>query len=202
MLGIQYVRVAKMSMSKMLTRLTTDESVLKDKATAHQVVPPSAYKVDASAAIGTAGISQENANAGALTEAAGTRIGQKEKKKAKALGRPYITDDVRNLVANVSGIEAVEITPDAEMADFGIDSLMGMELAREVEIVFKCSLDQAELMEATSLHKLVVCISNALFGPDRGGTAAADEDDDDSSSDDAAAGAADTHPHRGATQDE
>lgn len=61
--------------------------------------------------------------------------------------------------------------------DFGIDSLMGMELAREVETVFKCTLDQEELMEATNFLKFVKCIANALYGPANG-------DDNEDTSDD------------------
>jgi len=187
MLGIQYARVAKASMSKMLTRLTTVESVIKNKAPAHQ---NTAVPINKTSMTDT-GISQQDISSNASNEANGTKASKKKEKKAKSSGRPDITDDVRNLVANVSGIEANEITQDSELADFGIDSLMGMELAREVEIVFKCTLDQAELMEATSLRKFVVCISNALFGPDQGGAAPAgkdEEDGDDSSSDDAAVG--------------
>ncbi|KAL1881213.1 Type I Iterative PKS [Diaporthe australafricana] len=169
MLGIQYAKVAKASMSKMLARMTTDEAWIRNKAPAtvankHEPTPaPVAMEVAA-----TTTVDHEE---------------KPQKKKAQTSSRPDITDDVRNLVANVSGIEAHEITLDAEMADFGIDSLMGMELAREVEIVFKCTLNPAELMEATSLRKFVVCISSALYGSAQGGTESGL--DGDSSSDNA-----------------
>ncbi|KAI1412489.1 hypothetical protein F5Y13DRAFT_179997 [Hypoxylon sp. FL1857] len=181
MLGIQYARVAKASMSKMLMRLTTDESVLRIK-------PPTRQAAKAEAP-GTQPLQQDDSS-GVTTKSSNAETGKKKEKKPKQSGRPDITDDVRNLVANVSGIEANEIMPDSELADFGIDSLMGMELAREVETVFKCTLDQEELMEATSLRKFVVCISNALFGPDKGGASTNTSNQDGDNEDDSSSGAA------------
>lgn len=179
MLGIQYARVAKASMSKMLTRLTTDQSVLKTKSPTYQIPAASTNKIGVDT---TTPFSQPDVDADAVTE---TSISKpKKEKKAKSSGRPDITDDVKSLIANVSGIEANELTLDSELADFGIDSLMGMELAREVEIVFKCTLDQEELMESTSLRKFVVCISNALFGPAQNGAADIEIDGDDNENDD------------------
>ncbi|KAF5962587.1 polyketide synthase [Fusarium bulbicola] len=142
MLGIQYARVAKASMRRMLTRLTTDPSALKLKPPTEIISHP-----------------------------------------AEPLLTPPLSPghDVKKLVAHVAGIEADDITLDAEMADFCIDSLMGMEVAREVQVVFKCTLDQNELMEATSLRKFVVCISKALYGPDYDSTLASSTDENSES---------------------
>ena len=57
--------------------------------------------------------------------------------KPKKQARPDLKSTVKTLLANVSGLEPDEIKDDTELADIGIDSLMGMELAREVETVFK-----------------------------------------------------------------
>ena len=69
--------------------------------------------------------------------------------------------EVKGVVANVSGIDASEISLDSQMADIGIDSLMAMELAREVETTFRCTLDSNETMVATSLREFVTCVENA-----------------------------------------
>jgi len=111
------------------------------------------------------------------------------KSKSKSSSQPKrrdITEEVRNLVANVSGIESSEFTLDTEMADLGIDSLMGMELGREVETVFNCTLDQQEQMEATSLRKFVVCVQNALerAGLAGNGNDESQKDDDEETDDD------------------
>ncbi|KAJ0283135.1 hypothetical protein COL922a_014397, partial [Colletotrichum nupharicola] len=61
-----------------------------------------------------------------------------------------ISEQVRQLLSSVSGIEPVKINHDADLADLGVDSLMAMELAREIEGVFKFSPDHTELLEATT----------------------------------------------------
>ncbi|KAM0273158.1 hypothetical protein ACHAQH_008449 [Verticillium albo-atrum] len=157
MLGVQYARVAKASMRKMLTRLTNDDSVMKPAAAAVVRVSPTSSLPG-----------QDDGHAAGVTTDTQTQEPTLPNKPASQgqAARRDLTDDVRNLVADVAGIdEASEIKLDSDMADFGIDSLMGMELAREVQVVFKCTLDQDELMEATTLRKFVICINHALYGP-------------------------------------
>ena len=177
MLGVQYGRVAKASMSKMLTRLTKDKSVLRTPASSFNSA--TAGKAD----IPTTAVTARDSPVDIAEYSEPVDDPSKEKrgasKKTKSSGRSDITDEVRNLVANVSGIDPNEMTLDSEMADLGIDSLMGMELGREVEIVFKCRLDQTEQMEATTLRKFVACISNALKNAGNGDEG--QDDDEDSS---------------------
>ncbi|KAI1454970.1 hypothetical protein F4805DRAFT_460210 [Annulohypoxylon moriforme] len=168
MLGIQYAKIAKASMSKILTRLTAADAV--------KAVPSAAAKIDNEK-------SERGITAPAVTVAphhTTTKPVSNEEKGTKT-HRPDISDDVRNLIANVSGLEASDIKNDSELADFGIDSLMGMELAREVETVFGCTLDQDQLVEATSFRKFVKCICSALYGADDGN--AGNNDDSTSVSD-------------------
>lgn len=173
MLGVLYGRVARASMSRMLARMTTDESVLQTTATSPDVpATPSAL------------LSKETLKKKEDKTKKVKKEEKQKKEKTPPSDRRDITDEVRNLVASVSGIEADEMELDSEMADFGIDSLMGMELAREVELAFKCKLDQAEQMEATSLRKFVVCVSNALFGADQVVSVEDDEDEDASEGED------------------
>ncbi|KAI0165341.1 hypothetical protein GGR52DRAFT_558385 [Hypoxylon sp. FL1284] len=155
MLGIQYTRVAKESMRKLLTRLTKDTSMLR--TTIQPSTPVATDKsVDAAVAV------LPSRNAASFT----ARDLKPPKKRTGNERNPSqqkdITENVRELVASVSGIEASEITFDAEMTDLGIDSLMGMELASEVGRVFKCAIDPTEQMEATTLRKFVICVANAL----------------------------------------
>lgn len=65
-------------------------------------------------------------------------------------------------MANVSGVEPSEIKGSTGLVEIRIDSLMGMELAREVETVFKCNLDTSELMLLTDFESLMKCIQSAL----------------------------------------
>ncbi|KAL4998839.1 putative polyketide synthase [Aspergillus recurvatus] len=158
MFGIHYIKVAKASMSKILTRLTAPEAMPSLPSTA---VP----------------ITTETAALAQAPSAATTKLSAAKAKSTKKT-RPDLSQQVRDIIANVSGLEADEIKDDSELADFGIDSLMGMELAREVESVFKCTLDQEELMEATSFRKFVKCITAAVYP--EGAEANDDSDDADS----------------------
>ncbi|CAI7652979.1 unnamed protein product [Penicillium glandicola] len=179
MIGVQYGRVAKASMSKMLARMTKDESVLRIKAPVPQIAK--SVHIESNPVVGVSKTTKKKSD---------TKRPKPSANKAKVpSGWRDITEEVRNLVANVSGIEANELELDGEMADYGIDSLMGMELAKEVETAFKCTLDQNEQMEATSLRKFVACVSNALFGPNQGQLpAGGGDDDEDDQSDDSSVG--------------
>ncbi|KAF5859654.1 hypothetical protein ETB97_002565 [Aspergillus alliaceus] len=156
MLGVQWGRVAKASMNWMLQMRTKDESVLRLKPVpnvhSHQLKP-----APRNAHINTAPTVNSST--------------QKPSPKSKAQSasssaRRDMTNEVRGLVARLTGIEASELELDAEITDYGSDSLMGMELGREVERMFKCKLDQAQQMEATRLRKFVPCVENTLFGQD------------------------------------
>ncbi|KAG8407720.1 putative secondary metabolism biosynthetic enzyme [Metarhizium acridum] len=187
MIGITFARVAKASMSKMLTRLTGDESVLKIKPSQAQaaltttVAAPVPFHPTQQPQVLDKSATETSASQKTSSQKKGTESGVSAVKPS----RPDVTNDLRNLVANISGVEPHEIELDTEMAELGIDSLMGMEVAREVESVFKCTLDQTELMEATSLRKFVVCLNNALYGPGYDNAAdesvGTDKDDDFSS---------------------
>ncbi|KAJ5621533.1 hypothetical protein N7528_006316 [Penicillium herquei] len=189
MIGVQYGRVAKASMSKMLARMTKDESVLRIKVPISQPVKSVTAAQPVFAVPDPAHDVKETTKTKSATRNARTNAKKGKKKDKAPPGWRDITEEVRSLVATVSGIEADELELDGEMADYGIDSLMGMELAKEVETAFKCTLDQNEQMEATSLRKFVACVSNALFGSNQGPSATAgEESDEDDQSDDSSVG--------------
>ncbi|KAL6801245.1 hypothetical protein GGI42DRAFT_41393 [Trichoderma sp. SZMC 28013] len=172
MLGLQYARVSKASMSKILTRFTADQEFLRKPTGTIAATPAVAHPPPVTVPVPASDLNNTKTSA--------------KPKKTKQKGF-NITDAVRNLVADVSGIEASEITLDSEMAEVGIDSLMGMELAREVENKFKCTLNQAEMMEAVSLRQFVACVAKALAstGGDVG-TDTAEQDSDDTADSDSA----------------
>jgi acyl carrier protein len=97
--------------------------------------------------------------------------------------QPNLTERVRELLSSVSGIEPVKINDKADLADLGVDSLMSMELEREIEGVFKFSPDRAELLEATTLEKLARYISNSLHGSSTASLNSAENQGSSSSSD-------------------
>ncbi|KAL2847834.1 polyketide synthase [Aspergillus pseudoustus] len=81
---------------------------------------------------------------------------------ATAAYKPDIFNQVRTLLCDLSGMDAEEIQDSTGLGDIGIDSLMGMEVAREVESTFNCSLDVSELENLTDVASLLRCIEGAL----------------------------------------
>ncbi|KAJ6094205.1 polyketide synthase [Penicillium canescens] len=73
-----------------------------------------------------------------------------------------VTTKTRQIVCNLSGLEAEEIHDDSDLAMLGIDSLMAMELVREVEAAFHVTLQNEQLMELTDFHSLASCIRSTL----------------------------------------
>jgi len=120
MLGVQWGRVAKASMSRMLQMRTKDESVLRLeprlKSNSNQQ-----KKASRATAIST----------GPAEESKKTSHAKSKAPSVSSSSRRDLTVEVRDLVARLTGIEANELHLDAEITDYGIDSLMGMELGRE-----------------------------------------------------------------------
>nr|ASU91363.1 polyketide synthase [Ramalina conduplicans] len=164
MLGIKYAKVAKASMQRILTRLSP--GVAKPAAGPGQSLNV-ASKVPAASSKSVEKISVPKTKA------------PKKQQSAK----PDIKSTVRALLSNVSGLEPEDIKDDTELADIGIDSLMGMELAREVEVVFKCTLPAEKLMEVTDFPSFVDCIQTSLPPTDEVTTEEEDSDDTEESTD-------------------
>lgn len=140
MLGVQYGRVAKAFISKMLTRITKDKSALRIKASSaapRDSTPPATLPAITNATAVVVKLKPTK-------KKDSTKIKSNKAASSPPSDRRDIIDEVRNLIASVSGIPAEEIKLDADMADFNIDSLMSMKLVREVEKAFKCTLDEVE----------------------------------------------------------
>lgn len=158
MLGIKYAKVAKASMQKILARLSP--GVTKPTAP-HGQSPNAVSKAPEASSKPIEKISVPKTKA----------------PKKQQSTRPDIKSTVRTLLSNVSGLEPEDIKDDTELAEIGIDSLMGMELAREVEVVFKCTFPAEKLMEVTDFPTFVDCIQTSL--PPTEDVAAEEADDDD-----------------------
>ncbi|KAI9830055.1 MAG: hypothetical protein M1819_005885 [Sarea resinae] len=141
-LGIQYQRVSKAALGKVLSRLT-----------------PGAKKPDPSTNSTPARAEEPNTNGHPLENGVNAAPSPVAKQQSS---KPNITGKVRDLLANISGVEPHDIKDNTGLVDIGIDSLMGMELAREIETVFECTLDTSELMLLTDFMSLIKCIKSAL----------------------------------------
>lgn len=142
-LGVNYAKVPLLSMSKLLTRLTPGLATVKTHTedTAKQSSDAQASVASPDAAPVAAGGSQKRSS--------GSRKGE-------------LLAKLRAVIADITGLEPEEITDTVDLAEVGIDSLMGMEMAREVESTFECTLDVDELMEVTDMPSLLRCLQAAL----------------------------------------
>ncbi|KAF5965623.1 polyketide synthase [Fusarium coicis] len=167
-LGLTYVRVPKATMSRILARVTKDKSFVRSTALPLPISAQPLATLD-----------------GPINSATAPPPSLPKTKEAKATkARPTsgphdITKDVYNVVASLSGIEASEMNLESEMADLGIDSLMGMELAREIGNTFNCTFDHSEMMVVTSLGELVACVTSALARAREDGQYMETEDNND-----------------------
>ncbi|KAK8075465.1 Type I Polyketide synthases (Type I PKS) [Apiospora hydei] len=66
------------------------------------------------------------------------------------------------VLADISGLDMEEIKETDALADIGIDSLMGMEMAREVETTFSCTLEQSELVGLVDVPGILDYLQAAL----------------------------------------
>ncbi|RDW87100.1 putative Polyketide synthase (JCVI) [Aspergillus mulundensis] len=69
---------------------------------------------------------------------------------------------VRTVVADFCAVEPSEIRDDSHLADAGVDSLMAMELARELEAALNCTLAVEALLEAETFQDLVHAVRSVV----------------------------------------
>lgn len=148
-LGLQYSKIAKTAFTKILRSLApgcANTSPMNEKE-------------------GEKGGKTTQSNVVGKTETIETKA-KKEK------GTVSISSRVKAVVAEFCAMDPSDIRDDGQMADAGVDSLMAMELAREMEEAFGCTLPATDLMEAETFRDMVKCVRTALGVGD---------DDDDTS---------------------
>lgn len=134
-LGIQYQKANKIGLGKLLMRLTYGNESNEGAAVTAEPATTSLPSTTSQA------------------EGAGA---------AKTASQSDIAEKALQLVVSVSGIDANKVKTASVLANIGIDSLMSMELARDIEGSFDCHLDTMQLMELTDFNSLVNCIMSAM----------------------------------------
>ncbi|KAI1427790.1 putative polyketide synthase [Xylaria sp. FL1777] len=148
-LGISFVKVAKLTMQKLLARLTPG---LGKK--------PSSIGVASS----DSSVTVETPSGKSLQPHLLPTTLQMPplSKTKKGPPKPDVTGRVKEILAELSGLEMHEIKSDSMLPDLGIDSLMGMEMAHEIEGAFNITLPEAELMEIIDIPGLIKCVQKAV----------------------------------------
>ncbi|KAI1378438.1 hypothetical protein F4677DRAFT_466143 [Hypoxylon crocopeplum] len=169
-LGISYVKIPKASMSKLLSRLTVGGAtvaapsepakVTMFEVAPTEIVPPQPIQ----------------------TKAAKVKSFKAPKPPKMKKPKSDVAPKVKEILVELSGLELDEIKDDSQLADLGIDSLMGMEMAHEIEAAFKITLPESELMEIVDMPSLMKCVQKAVGEEASSGDEASEQSDDDSSS--------------------
>ncbi|KAI4180322.1 MAG: hypothetical protein L6R41_007301, partial [Letrouitia leprolyta] len=167
-LGINYTRVPKSSMSKLLSRLSSNGT--SATKIPHESVTLSMDSEEAQA-VDSAGLLPKP------SQGSDAPVVVNGKKASSSSPTHEITTKLKAVLADIAGLETHEIKDDVELGDIGIDSLLGMEMAREIEGVFKCTLPQAELMDVYNFPSLMKCLKGALGITDDGTTSPSDSTD-------------------------
>ncbi|KLU92555.1 hypothetical protein MAPG_11500 [Magnaporthiopsis poae ATCC 64411] len=168
-LGINYHRVSKASMGKMLARMTpgftgtrADAAAAESKAS----IPDEAReKAAVSAQHAEAHNPSRTPESSSSSSSSNTNTGfTPPKNPGKTPSGPAIDVEgkVRLILADLCGLEPAEITIDSGLAEIGIDSLMGMELGREMEGAFKRPLMSDALAQVTTFRELVTHVAGVL----------------------------------------
>jgi acyl transferase domain-containing protein/acyl carrier protein/SAM-dependent methyltransferase len=146
-LGIQYAKVSRVSMGKLLSRLTRDDAGAM-QAPVSKSVPP---------------VLMASAEFPTLPPTPSADLKTPKETVQQPQDTPSdIVKRLKAILADISGLEVDEIKSNVELADIGVDSLMGMEMAREIESEFKCALPQDELVHVTNFPELLQCLESAL----------------------------------------
>lgn len=152
MLGIAYIQIPKSAMSKLLRRLSDPRWLASDSAVPEKsstaIEPPSVKPIHV-APLPTANVApptQQVAQPAPKASGAGN----------ETFGR------VKAIIADLSGLESHEIKTDSELADLGIDSLVGMELINELESAFEIKLPESEIQAVVDVPGLMKCLLSTL----------------------------------------
>ena len=75
--------------------------------------------------------------------------------------RAVVASQVRKLLADLTGLQSSELKDSTELIQVGLDSLMGVELSREIEQTFHCSLDMDQFGEMATVQNIVDHVCSA-----------------------------------------
>jgi len=148
LIGIRYSKVAKAGLRKILSMLTGDTLALKFQPA-----------ISSNQAPGMSSTAQLETSDSKTEYELGSFIN-----KNPELEHDDTRQQLKLLVADICGLKPEKIHDRSKLEDLGIDSLMGMELSREIQQNFGCKLDQTDLLEASDFRTLVIFISRALHG--------------------------------------
>ncbi|GIK04405.1 type I iterative polyketide synthase [Aspergillus viridinutans] len=160
-LGLHFVEVSIVGMSRLLTKLTGGQPVQQAAPTVAAIpdVVSITPRFEASKSAGITAVGGKKPSAKEETK-------KEVKKEAKKDDGPDVLGGVRSLFINLLGLDADEIQLNSDVVELGIDSLLAMEVAREVEKYFGIKFELDELMEMVDVRSLVNSIRGKMGASD------------------------------------
>ncbi|KAI0194226.1 putative polyketide synthase [Astrocystis sublimbata] len=143
-LGIAYYQLPKNAMGKVLRRLSDPRWLASTATTSTEL--PNAAEVLQSKPVPT------------------QKLPVAAAPKTPRVSHDGIFKVVKKIIADLSSLEPHEIKADSELADIGIDSLVGMELINELEAAFEVKLPDDEIQNVTDIPGVMKCILGVLGG--------------------------------------
>lgn len=157
-LGIRYARIPKIAMIKTLYRFAADGAVSAKQA------QPSAPPIPKQA---VSRPSLEHQSFSTILSDVNHGTGDtnpltKDTVNDKTAPGSKILSSVVEILVELSGLGADAIKPVMALGDIGIDSLMGMEMAHELEGRFQCIFDMDQLAQLMTVQDVVDCVCSTL----------------------------------------
>lgn len=150
-LGIAYIQIPRSAMSKLLRRLSDPRWLASNSAAPEK---PGTFDLESVKPVHVAPHPPE------IVTPPTQQVAQPAP-KAPVTGSETF-DRVKAIIADLSGLETHEITADSELADLGIDSLVGMELINELESAFEIKLPESDIQAVVDVPGLVKCLLSTL----------------------------------------
>ncbi|KAF2686224.1 putative polyketide synthase [Lentithecium fluviatile CBS 122367] len=89
-------------------------------------------------------------------------VAQKVEFKESEQGQQEMSPRVRGILCKLLGLVVDDIKPSSDLIELGVDSLLVMEVAREIEDEFSTKLAMDDLMELTDFQSLVDAVHSKL----------------------------------------
>lgn len=181
-LGIAYVKIPKSSMEKLLASLTEPSWMAKTSAS---VSPPVSAPAAASfSSVGNGHPAQQAPTVQSDTQPKTRAAEPRPQKQGEQQALQDLTLKVKAIIADLSGLAVDEIGDSSQLADLGIDSLVGMEMVNEIESTLKVKLPQADILTLIDMPSLMACVAGAMgISTQAHAEAAEDGSNDDSDRD-------------------
>ncbi|KAH9876642.1 hypothetical protein J1614_003774 [Plenodomus biglobosus] len=160
LLGVQFIRTPIASFTRQLQRMGSGQPPGDAGFRPREKTKPASLPADAPT---PAALPKPSATTQSVIQNPRTEAPKGEKPGPS--GRNLLRE-MAEVVANLVDIDVTDIEPDSNLADFGVDSLLGMELRADIEKAFNCTPNEMDILGATTLRELVRCLPIAADVPD------------------------------------